>query len=65
MYHVVVLSAQEDMIGRMKTMRQWIVQNHYELPTISSRGTTIDVEFRVRAQADAFAAAFSGRLMGR
>lgn len=63
MYHVVVLSAREEVIGQLKTMRHWIVQQHYELPTFSCRGTTIDAEFRIRMQADAFAVAFSGHVM--
>ena len=63
MYHVVVQAAPEEIIGRMKAMRHWIVQHHYELPELSSRGATIDAEFRIRTQADSFAKAFSGRLM--
>lgn len=63
MHHVVMLSAPDEVIDRVNVMQMWISQRHYNQAIVSCRGTTIDAEFKERAQAVAFAAAFSGRLM--
>jgi hypothetical protein len=63
MHHVVVLSAPDEIIDRVNAMHFWITQRHYVQAVVSSRGTTINAEFRERAQAEAFASAFLGRLM--
>jgi hypothetical protein len=63
MYHVIVLSALGEVICRQNKMQMWIAQHRCEQTTVSSRGTTISAAFKERAQAEAFAAAFSGRLM--
>jgi hypothetical protein len=63
MYHVVVLSALNEVIGRVSAMQIWIALHRCEKATVSSRGSTISAEFEEHAQAEAFAEAFSGRLM--
>jgi len=63
MYHVVMLSALDEVIARANAMEMWIVRHRFEQATVSSRGTTISAEFKELAQAEIFAEAFSGHLM--
>lgn len=64
MYHVVMLSASNEIIDRVNMMHLWITQYRCEQATVSCRGTTINAEFKERAQAKAFAEAFSARFIG-